>query len=198
MIEKLGCQMPEVLGLTVLKDVVVPLVSAAIGAGVALAAGYYTVVEPQREQRRFQHASARFANVAFFQTVKLAASTIISGQPLGAMEPVLRQQMVRFVDILSNLAVPLNRALRDSQARDQFHLMIVELDRLAHGPALDGNAVLFAYGTAATTGLLLRSAERNDCTSILTLLKGPTSPHAEFFRVVVDQVLPPEIRQEIG
>ncbi len=190
--------MAELQTISVLKDVVVPLFAAVIGAGGALVAGYFTVVKPQREQHRFEDASAHFETTAFFQAVHLAASTIAKNQPLGEMEGVTRQHIVRFIDTVSKLAVRLNKVLPNAKGNELFHLMIIELDRLGRKPVLDRHAVLFAYSAAATTGLLLGTADRNECTKLLATIENSDEKElAWFFRSVVDGVLPSDIRQEV-
>jgi hypothetical protein len=187
-------------GLNVLKDIVVPLAAATIGAGAALVAGYFAIVVPQREQRKLEAATARFTISAFFEVAHLAASTIITpGQPFGVMETVLRERIVRFIDMIPRFAVQLNQVLPDAEGTEKFHLMITELDRQRHLPALNTHEVLFAYGAAATTGLLLGTSTRNECTKILASIIKDTHDKglAGFFGVVVDRVLPSDMRQEV-
>ncbi len=192
--------MADTQTLNVLKDIVVPLAASAIGAGAALVAGYYAIVVPQREQRKLEAATARFAISSFFEAAHLAASTILaSGQQLGEMETVLRERTVRFIDMIPKCAVQLNQALPGMEGNDKFHLMLVELDRQRHLPALKVHEVLFAYGAAATTGLLLGTSKRSECTGMLAAIIKDTKDKelAAFFGIVVDLVLPSGIRQEV-
>jgi|SRR5580658_5430095 hypothetical protein len=192
--------MVDAQDLNILKDVVVPLVAAAIGAGAALVAGYYAIVVPQREQRKLEAARARFAISAFFEAAHLAASTIINpGEPFGVMETVLRERISGFIDAIPKFAVQLIQVLPNAEGSDKFHLMITELDRQRHLPTLKVHEVLFAYGVAATTGLLLDTSKRNECTEILAaIIKDKHDKElAGFFRVVVDCVLPLDTRREV-
>jgi hypothetical protein len=185
--------------INVLKDVVVPLVASAIGAGAALIAGYYAIVVPQREQRKIEAALARFEVAAFYEASHLAGTTILAGQPLGAMESVLRERIVRFIDIIPKFAVRLDQMMSDDEGNSTFHLMIVALDRQRRLPALGQHEVLFAYGVAATMGILLDKSNRADCTEMLALMIKYKSDKelTDFFGVVVDRVLPADVREEV-
>ena len=191
--------MADSQSINILKDVVVPLLAAGIGAGAALLAGYFAIVVPQREQRKLEAATARFAVSSFFEATHLAASTILAHQPLGPMQTVLREQIARFIDMIPRFAVQLHRVLPDEEGSDKFYLMITELDRQRYLPAFSDYEVLFAYGTAATTGLLLGTSKRDECTGILALLVKDTNHKqlAAFFDIIVDRVLPPDIRKEV-
>jgi hypothetical protein len=92
--------------INVLKDVVVPLAASAIGAGAALIAGYYAIVVPQREQRKAEAATARFAISAFFEVAQLAATTTLKDESLGLMQTVLRDQIAGFVNIIRKICGP--------------------------------------------------------------------------------------------
>ena len=193
--------MVDLQSLNVLKDIAVPLAAAAIGAGAVLVGGYYAIAVPQREQRKLETATARFAISAFFEVAQLAGSTIIrsSGEPLGVMEIVLRERIAGFIDTIPRFAVQLNQLLPDAKGNDTFHLMIIELDRQRHLPALKSHEVLFAYGAAATIGLLLGTSDRNECTKLLSALIQNEQDRelAAFFGTVVGCVLPLGIRQEV-
>jgi hypothetical protein len=185
--------------INVLKDVVVPLVASAIGAGAALIAGYYAIVVPQREQQKLEDATARFEVAAFFEVTHLCASTILTGDPLGPLEEVLRERTVRFIDIIPKFAVRLDKVLTDEDGNDTFHLMMIELDRQRHFPSPTDHEVLFAYGAAATVGVLLGTSDRKKCVEILALLIKQKSDTelSDFFGVVVDRVLPLDAELEV-
>ena len=191
--------MTDSQSVNVLKDVVVPLVAAVIGAGAALLAGYFAIVVPQREQRKLDAATARFAVSSFSQAAHLAASTILAHRPLGPMETVLREQIARFIDTIPRFAVHLDRVLPDEEGSDKFSLMITELDRQRYLPAFTDHEVLFAYATAATTGLLLGTSKRSESVGILSAITKDTT-HGDlgpFFSAIVDHTLPPDIRKEV-
>jgi hypothetical protein len=89
--------------------------------------------------------------------------------------------------------------LSDEKANSTFHLMIIELERQRHLPALTDREILFAYGTAATTGILLGTSNRNDCIGIIALMitQRRNEEISGFFGVVVDQVLPLDAELEV-
>jgi hypothetical protein len=191
--------MADSQSINVLKDVVVPLVAAVIGAGAALLAGYFAIVVPQREQRKLDAAAAGFAVSWFSEVAHLAASTILAKKPLGTMQIVLRTRIARFLDIIPRFAVQLSKALPDEKGSDMFFLMITELDRQRYQPALSDYEILFAHGVAATTALLLGTSKHSESVGILSAITKDTT-HGDlgpFFSAIVDHALPPDIRKEV-
>lgn len=193
--------MVDLQGVNVLKDIVVPIALALIGAAAVLIGGYFTIAMPQRDQRKRESAAARFAISAFFEVAHLAGSTIIAlpGQPLGEMETVLRERIIDFLHTIPKFAFQLIPLLQEPGGDKAFHLMIIELDRRRLLTNLTDADVLFAYGAAATTGLLLGTSDPDSCTRILAAIVrgGRYQEPTDFFGVVVDRVLPLRRRQEV-
>lgn len=170
------------LAIETVKDVIIPIGAAIIGAGVGVAG---TVWATKRSEQQVCAQRAREAIAAIYSVAQLLTSMFITKVPdsqIQTLELQFRSATARLTEILPSIAGEVNKALPEVQLRNHFNLFRTELVRLSQ-PPLTRETARVAYKFAAVTDCLLGPRGiHEESVGILTAFLPEEQPFAELMQ----------------